>query len=81
MIGSVVVFAGPTNGTRQGFGNLNCLVVVGIVLAGAADFASGLPCFVVVLAGAAILTGNGFRGLSNLIVVSIVLACATWFTT
>ena len=81
MIGSVVVLAGPTNGTGQGFGMLACLVVVAIVLAGAAGFASGSSWFVVVLAGAAILTGTGFRGLSNLIVVGIVLACTTWFTT
>jgi hypothetical protein len=55
LIGSVVVLAGPTNGTGQGFENLACLVVVAIVLAGAAGFASGQSCFVVVLAGADIL--------------------------
>ena len=37
----VVVLAGTTNGTGHGFGILAYLVVVGVVLAGAACFASG----------------------------------------
>ena len=41
LIQLVVVLAGTTNSTGQGFGTLSYLVVVGIVLAGAAGFASG----------------------------------------
>jgi hypothetical protein len=37
----VVVLAGTTNGTGHGFGTLAYLVVVGVVLAGAACLASG----------------------------------------
>ena len=65
--GSVVVLAGPTNGTGQGFGNLAYLVVVGIVLAGAAKFAVGLSFFVVVIANA--IFTSIFRRLSKLLVV------------
>ena len=54
-----VVLAGPTNETGIAFDTLADLVVVFIVLAGAAVFTSGSSCFVVVLAGAAMVaTGN-----------------------
>ena len=55
----VVVLAGPTNETGRGFDTLTHLVIVFIVAAVGAAFASGLSYCVVVLAGAAnVATGN-----------------------
>ena len=41
LVGSVVVPAGPTNGTGQGFGNLAHLAVVGVVFSDPTGFADG----------------------------------------
>jgi hypothetical protein len=50
LVGSVVVPAGPTNGTGFGFGNLAHLAVVGVVLSNSTCFADGNGQYIVVLA-------------------------------
>ena len=50
MIGSVVVLAGTTNSTSQGFGNLAHLAVVGVVFSDPTCFADGDGRYIVVLA-------------------------------
>ena len=65
----LVVLAGAALLTGSGFGGLANLIVVSVVLAGAAILTRWLSNLLVVLAGAATLTGNGFGGLSIFIVV------------
>ena len=60
MVGSVVVLAGPTNGTGHGFGKLAHLAVVGVVFSNPACFADGNGRYIVVLAiGASFALGDG----------------------
>ena len=56
MVGSVVVPAGPTNGTGHGFGKLTQLAVVGVVFSNPACFADGNGRYIVVLAVGASFT-------------------------
>ena len=56
LVGSVVVPAGPTNGTGQGFGNLAHLAVVGVVFSDPTGFADGNGRYIVVVAVGASFT-------------------------
>ena len=56
LVGSVVVPAGPTNGTGFGFGNLAHLAVVGVVFSDPTCFADGNGQYIVVLASGARFT-------------------------
>ena len=56
MIGSVVVLAGTTNSTSQGFGTLAHLDVVGVVFSDPTCFADGNGQYIVVLASGASFT-------------------------
>tara|TARA_B110000090_G_scaffold3223_1_gene3362 strand:+ start:156 stop:659 length:504 start_codon:yes stop_codon:yes gene_type:complete len=56
LVGSVVVPAGPTNGTGFGFGNLAHLAVVGVVFSDPTCFADGNGQYIVVLASGASFT-------------------------
>ena len=56
MVGSVVVPAGPTNGTGFGFGKLAHLAVVGVVFSDPTCFADGNGQYIVVLASGARFT-------------------------
>ena len=56
MVGSVVVLAGPTNGTCPGFENLAHLAVVGVVFSDPTCFADGNGQYIVVLAHGARFT-------------------------
>jgi hypothetical protein len=60
LVGSVVVPAGPTNGTGHGFGKLTHLAVVGVVFSVPTCFADGNGQYIVVLAvGASFTRGVG----------------------
>ena len=56
LVGSVVVLAGTTNSTSQGFGNLAHLAVVGVVFSDPTCFADGNGQYIVVLASGASFT-------------------------
>ena len=56
LVGSVVVPAGPTNGTGFGFGNLAHLAVVGVVFSNPTCFADGNGRYIVVVAVGASFT-------------------------
>jgi hypothetical protein len=60
LVGSVVVPAGPTNGTGHAFGKLAHLAVVGVVFSDPACFTNGNGQYIVVLAvGASFTYGIG----------------------
>ena len=56
LVGSVVVPAGPTNGTGHAFGKLAHLAVVGVVFSDPTCFANGNGQYIVVLASGARFT-------------------------
>jgi len=56
LVGSVVVPAGPTNGTGHAFGKLAHLAVVGVVFSDPTCFADGNGQYIVVLASGARFT-------------------------
>ena len=59
LVGSVVVPAGPTNGTGHAFGKLAHLAVVGVVFSDPTCFANGNGQYIVVLASGASCTHGG----------------------